>query len=113
MKAKLLTSLAVGMLFGCAISQVTMQAQAFAQAKAKARQQQWEYKVVYCNAVGRTEPLALEMTLQFNKLAANGWEYVGPVVEWTLEDMRGPTEESAANISSSNGQRDRSVSGVG
>jgi hypothetical protein len=89
MKAKLLASLVVGMVIGCAISQVALQTQAYAQAKANARPLQWEYKVVYCNAIGRTEALAVEMTLQFNRLAANGWDYVGPVVEWTLDDMRG------------------------
>ena len=87
MNSKLAAGLAIGLAIGFAGALVvTSQPEARGQEKQK---QQWEYKVVACSLDGAKGRLpdadaAKALTEQYNTLAADGWEYVGPVVEKTV-----------------------------
>jgi hypothetical protein len=85
MKTKLATTLVVGLVLGLATAFIARQPEVQAQERVKA--QAFEYKVVLVpdhrtsggSNTGNAD--AMKMTTQFNALAADGWEYVGPVVE--------------------------------
>jgi hypothetical protein len=89
MTGKLITAVAFGLLLGVAgTSLVVRQPEARGQEpERKQPKQQWEYKVLFSSA--EVKDPARAMTEQYNLLAAEGWEYVGPVVERTHSG--GPT----------------------
>jgi hypothetical protein len=95
MNGKLAVAVAFGLTLGFAAALfVTSQPEAQAQAQEKPKKQQWEYKVVYCALSGEKGLLpdkdaAKTLTEQYNTLAADRWEYVGPVVEQTYPVARG------------------------
>jgi hypothetical protein len=75
----------VGLLLGAAATAVALR-QPEAQAQEATKGPAWEYKVVYSSASQAEAAKAL--TEQYNALAGDGWEYVGPVVERTA--IKGP-----------------------
>jgi hypothetical protein len=88
MNGKSAVAMAIGLTLGFAAS-ICITRQPEAQGQEKPKKQQWEYKVVSCSLYGNKGLLpdrdaAKALTEQYNTLAADGWEYVGPVVEKTL-----------------------------
>lgn len=57
------------------------------QAQQPAKRQQWEYKVVFTSA--QDSDGAQDLTNQYNALAAEGWEFVGPIVDKTERNGSG------------------------
>jgi hypothetical protein len=88
MNGKLEVALAIGLTLGFA-GAILVKRQPEAQGQEKPKKQQWEYKVVACSLYGDKGLLpdkdaTQALTEQYNSLAADGWEYVGPVVEKTF-----------------------------
>jgi hypothetical protein len=83
MTGKLITAVAAGLFLGIAGTAVVVrQPEARGQEPERGRpKQQWEYKVIFSST--EAQDPARAMTEQYNLLAAEGWEYVGPVVEKT------------------------------
>lgn len=79
MNGKILAALAIGLVIGFFVTLVARQPEAHGQEKAKA-QQQWEYRVVFASGNRNDDADAQKLTTEFNTLAADGWEYVSPVV---------------------------------
>ena len=56
------------------------------------RPQRWEYKIVLASsrsvAPGGGDDAVDKLTEQFNTLAKDGWEYVGPVVQRTTSSQQ-------------------------
>jgi Domain of unknown function (DUF4177) len=79
MHGKYLAAVAVGIILGVVGTAVVVRQPP---AQAQERKAAWEYRVVlaFTDAV---EPERLEkgMNDQFSRLAADGWEYVGPAAE--------------------------------
>ncbi len=76
----------IGVVIGVAIGGVVALAlkQPEAQGQEKAKNAQWEFKVVFSTSGpfdNDTRGAENAMTNQYNTLAAEGWEYVGPVVD--------------------------------
>jgi hypothetical protein len=76
MKRTTLMAAAVGLAAGLGIGQLAVQPAAVAQAPEKGPK--WEYKVVVFSARDDVKEVK-GMTADLNDLAADGWEYVGPV----------------------------------
>ena len=80
MTGKLIAVAVVGLVLGY-VGAVMPRGQSASLAQEKGRKQQWEYRVVFCSTEGKQNEK--KMTEQYNALAAEGWEYVGPVVDST------------------------------
>src|SRR5262245_14308503 len=80
MTSKLIAAVAVGLVLGY-VSAVMPWGQPASLAQEKDRKQRWEYRVVFSYTEGKEK--AKKMTEDYNALAAEGWEYVGPVVDST------------------------------
>jgi hypothetical protein len=84
MNGKLLAGVALGVVLGLAVSSWGWPSRAEGQA-AQVRgpdlhRQQWEYKVILSwTQGGDPNGIAGAMTTDYNRLAKDGWEYVGPV----------------------------------
>lgn len=80
MTSRLLAAVVVGLALGYA-GAVMHWGQPATFAAEKDRKQRWEYRVVFSSTEGRENEK--KITDQYNALAAEGWEYVGPVVDST------------------------------
>jgi hypothetical protein len=88
MTGKLIAVVAGGLLLGVAGTFLFVN-QPQARGQQKEKQPLWEYKVIFSSA--EAKDAAKVMTEQYNTLAAEGWEYVGPVVESThARALNGP-----------------------
>jgi hypothetical protein len=84
MRGKLVVAVLAGALAGgMGTALVVRQPEARAQEKDRAPERRggWEYQVVFASSQGKD--VAKAMTEQFAALAKDGWEYVGPVVDYT------------------------------
>lgn len=80
MRGKLVAMFVVGLVLG-GLGMCVVPNQPEARGQAKEKKQAWEYQVVYSSTEGKDAAAA--MTKRYNALAAEGWEYVGPVVDYT------------------------------
>ena len=88
MTGKLIVALVAGLVLGVAGTSLVVN-QTEARGQGKEKKQQWEYKVILASSEGKDAPKA--MTDKYNALAADGWEYVGPVVNSThARALNGP-----------------------
>ena len=87
MRGKYLAAVAVGILLGVAGTAVVVR-QPPAQAQGRDAKGPWEYRVAFAHT-DNFEAGAKAMTEQFGRLAADGWEYVGPAAEWSRQDAGG------------------------
>lgn len=78
MTRRILTVIAAGIFIAVAWAG-SMCSQSSAHAQEKEKQPRWEYRVILVNPRLK-EKSSTVMTEQFNALASEGWEYVGPVV---------------------------------
>jgi hypothetical protein len=79
MTRRILGASALGIVFSAAWASSMVNGSA-AHGQEKAKQTRWEYRVILANARLK-EKSSTVMTEQFNELASEGWEYVGPVAE--------------------------------
>jgi hypothetical protein len=79
MNGKMITAAFVGLVLGYAGA--LHWGQPASLAREKGGKQRWEYRVVFSTTEGAGNEK--KMTEQYNALAAEGWEYVGPVVDST------------------------------
>jgi hypothetical protein len=88
MTGKLIAAVVAGLVLGVAGTSLFVN-QPEARGQQKEKQPQWEYKVILASA--EAKDAAKVMTEQYNALAAEGWEYVGPVVDSThARALNGP-----------------------
>ena len=85
MRGKYVTALAVGLVLGVVGTAVVVWQPP---AQAQDRRAGWEYQVVFAPA-DNEQASAKAMTEQFARLAADGWEYVGPAAEATQSGPAG------------------------
>jgi hypothetical protein len=83
MNGKWLAGVALGVVIGLAAATVGWHARADGQAVQVQRpaRQHWEYQVLWSQTSGTAS--AGPMTAEYNGLAKDGWEYVGPIVHTT------------------------------
>jgi hypothetical protein len=77
MRGRHLVAVAVGLALGVAGTAVVVRQPP---AQAQARRAAWEYQVVFAPS-DNEQASAKAMTDEFGRLAADGWEYVGPAAE--------------------------------
>src|SRR5262249_32897147 len=80
MTGKLIAAVVVGLVLGY-VGAVMPWGQSASLAQEKDRKQRWEDRVVFCSTEGKQNEK--KRTEQSTALAAEGWEYVGPVVDST------------------------------
>ncbi len=85
MKGRCLAAVLAGVVLGAGAATLALR-QPEARAQEKERRAGWEYQVVFSRARDAADTKA--MTEQYNALAKDGWEYVGPVVGRT--QVEGP-----------------------
>jgi hypothetical protein len=86
MKSKILASVAIGLVIGLVASSSLRQSEAQGQAEEKRRE--WEYKVVaFVVDLGRENRNVDGHQQRIEKLAAEGWEYVGLLAAGSNTDM--------------------------
>src|SRR5262245_29182686 len=85
MSGQWLAAVLAGVVLGTGATALALR-QSEAQAQEKERRAPWEYQVVFSRA--REQADAKAMTEQYDVLAKDGWEYVGPVVDRT--QVEGP-----------------------
>jgi hypothetical protein len=81
MRARYLSAVLVGLILGAGGTAIVVR-QPPAHAQGKDARAAWEYRVVFAT-VDNEVASAEAMTKQFGRLAADGWEYVGPAAEAT------------------------------
>jgi len=91
MNGKMLAAVIVGMVLGVMAASVRWSTRAEGQGTTVRgpKLPQWEYKVVYSGTSALDAQNAEALTKQFGKLATDGWEYVGPIVDRTFANRNG------------------------
>jgi hypothetical protein len=90
MNGKCIAALVVGIALGVAASSSGLVPGAAGQVQVRGPNlQQWEYKVVFSSIAGTGEKDSERFTNEFDRLAADRWEYVGPVLDRTSTGLNG------------------------
>jgi hypothetical protein len=96
MKSKIVAAVTIGLLMGLVASSSLEQSEA--QGQREEPKQEWEYKVVGFLA-GIKDRNVDEHQQQIEKLAAEGWEYVGPLLAGSHPNLSVPITSGRQDFS--------------